>query len=57
MEWFDFMILGTIVATTLHYGSLYHAPNSRDVVNARFRSMSGGCYRLEPVRVDCMSLQ
>ena len=53
MEWYDALLVGTLVAVTLHHGAMYHAPNSRDVVNARFRSADGSCYRLQPLRVEC----
>ena len=53
LAWLDALLFGAVAALVVHHGTVFHAPNSRDVVNARFRSEQGGCYRLEPVRVQC----
>ena len=55
LPWYDAAIIGAVLAACVHYGAVYHAPNSRDVVSARFRSEQepGTCYKLRPVVVPC----
>lgn len=47
-----FVLLGGTLALFVHYRNLVHAPNSKDVVEAVFKS-DGVCYRLTPHIVPC----
>jgi hypothetical protein len=48
-----FVLLGGTMALFVHYGSLLHAPNSKDVVEAVFAADTKTCYKLVPYVVPC----
>lgn len=47
------ILLGGTMALFVHYGSLLHAPNSKDVVEAVFVADKKTCYKLVPYVVPC----
>jgi hypothetical protein len=52
-KYISFMLLGGTMALFIHYGSLVHAPNSKDVVEAVFAIDKNTCYKLVPYVVPC----
>ena len=48
-----FVLLGGTLALFVHYDSLIHAPNSKDVVEAVFATDKKICYKLVPYVVPC----
>lgn len=53
MEILDYTAIGFVLGLLFLHSRLLHAPNSLHVVNAIFKSDTGGCYVLQPIVVQC----
>lgn len=53
MNLLDCFAAGLVVGALFWHERAMHAPSSRDVRTAVFRSSDGSCYTLEPVVVRC----